>query len=555
MTKIKQPNREMRGVRDRGRAPINTIERTLARSCFGGMTRRACTLISRTLTGLSLFLLLLLPSTGSTPAHAESGTWRPAGTMSTPRAGHTATVLSNGELLVAGGCAGTNGNGLGLASAEVYDPSAGIWRLTGDMTGARVNHTATLLPGGEVLVAGGIDVDRQVLLTSTELYSPTTGSWNVTGSLKIARHLHTATLLPSGKILVAGGSGGGASAELYDPATGTWTLTGSMTTARIEHTAMLLPSGRVLVVGGSLFGRSAELYEPATGRWALTDSNITARASHTATLLASGEVLVAGSLSLPYRNSAVASAELYGPEGWSLAGSMTDARFEHTASLLPSGEVLVAGGTDNFVDYASAELFDPTTRTWRPTTAMTSVRWRHTASTLPEGQVLVVGGMASGTPLASAELYTSPGVLFQAYLHGSGGNANPSMLFLDDSPPTAAAAKYKDSARVNFAAGNPWVPIGTWTAERRFTAGPLPTLSDLHVWVGLKNSDDIGTQFDLLAELSKNGTVFASGVARCITGITRNAALAKEATVPFDPFPSVDLDRTTDILSLQLLTT
>ena len=103
MTKIKQPNREMRGVRDRGRAPINTIERTLARSCFGGMTRRACTLISRTLTGLSLFLLLLLPSTGSTPAHAESGTWRPAGTMSTPRAGHTATVLSNGELLVAGG--------------------------------------------------------------------------------------------------------------------------------------------------------------------------------------------------------------------------------------------------------------------------------------------------------------------------------------------------------------------------------------------------------------------------------------------------------------------
>jgi len=500
---------------------------------------------------LALLLIPLLPCAGATLAQAESGTWSSAGSMRDPRAGHTATLLSNGKLLIAGGSAGENGNSLGLASAELYDPATGTWTLTGSMTTARVGHTATLLPGGEVLVSGGIDVDQQILLESAELYNPTTGSWTVTGSMNIARHLHTATLLPGGKILVVGGSGGDASAELYDPATGAWTLTGSMTTARIDQTATLLANGKVLVVGGSIFGDSAELYDPGTGTWALTDSNITARTGHTATLLSSGEVLVAGSMS-PSRDSAVSSAELYGPvNGWHLTGSMADARFYHAAALLPSGEVLVAGGTNNAVNYASAELYNPATRTWRPTAPMLSVRWRPRASLLPDGRVLVTGGMDGGTPLASAELYAGSALL---YFHGSGSNANPNTLFLDDIAPTAATAKCKDSASVHFAGGNPWVTIGTWAAEPALTAGLLPTSSGLRAWIGLKNSDDIGTKFDLLAELSKNGIVFASGAARCLTGITRNAALAKEVTVLFDPFLSVEFNGTTDTLSLTLLT-
>jgi len=504
-------------------------------------------------TMLALLLILLLPCTGSTLAQAEAGTWSSAASMHDPREGHTATLLSNGKLLIAGGCAGENGNSLGLASAELYDPATGTWTLTGSMTTARVGPTATLLPGGEVLVAGGIDVDQQILWGSAELYNPTTGSWTVTGSLNIARHLHTATLLPGGKILVVGGSGGDASAELYDPATGTWTLTGSMTTARVEHTATLLASGKVLVVGGSRFGGSAELYDPETGTWALTDSNITARTGHTATLLSSGEVLVAGSVS-PSRVSAVSSAELYAPaNGWRLTGSMAAARFYHTAALLRSGEVLVAGGTNNALNYASAELYNPATRTWRPTAPMLSVRSRPTASLLPDGRVLVTGGMDGGTPLASAELYTGSAPLF-LYFHGSGSNANPNTLFLDDIAPTAATAKYKDSASVHFSGGNPWATIGTWAAEPALTAGFLPTLSGLHAWVGLKNSDDIGTKFDLRAELSKNGILFASGAAWCLTGITRNAALAKEVTVLLDPFQSVEFDGTTDTLSLKLLT-
>src|SRR5437773_480322 len=180
-------------------------------------TQRGGPVMSRTLTGLSLLLILLLPCTGSTLAQAEAGTWSSAGSMHDPRDGHTATLLSNGKLLIAGGCAGPNGNSLGLASAELYDPATGTWTFTGSMTTARVEHTTTLLA--------------------------------------------------SGKVLVVGGSRFGASAELYDPGTGTWALTDSNITARANHTATLLSSGEVLVAGGLTRSRdsavsSAELYEP-----------------------------------------------------------------------------------------------------------------------------------------------------------------------------------------------------------------------------------------------------------------------------------------------------
>jgi hypothetical protein len=179
-------------------------------------------------------------------------------------------LLPNGQVLVTGGI----GNGVNsLASAELYDPATGVWTATGSMATARYNHTATLLPSGQMLVAGGISEDGVNSLASAELYDPATGVWTATGSMATARTVHTATLLPNGQVLVAGGSedfisGYLASAELFDPATGMWTDTGSMAAARGHHTATLLPNGQVLVAGGrddDAILASAELYDVGLG--------------------------------------------------------------------------------------------------------------------------------------------------------------------------------------------------------------------------------------------------------------------------------------------------
>jgi WD40 repeat protein len=184
--------------------------------------------------------------------------------MATARVAHTATLLPNGKVLVAGG----SGISFYLASAELYDPATGTWSTTGSMATARRYHTATLLPNGKVLVTGGYNGSY---LASSELYDPATGTWSTTGSMATTRQSQTATLLPNGKVLVTGGYNDIAylaGTELYDPATGTWTTTGSMATAHYYHTATLLPNGTALVTGGandSGYLNSAELYNVGFG--------------------------------------------------------------------------------------------------------------------------------------------------------------------------------------------------------------------------------------------------------------------------------------------------
>ena len=355
---------------------------------------------------------------------AADGPWGLTGPLNIARFGHTMTLLSNGKVLVAGGGGyfGSPGYDI-LDSAELYDPATGKWSVTGRMNEMRFGHTATLLSDGRVLVAGS---------GTAELYDPATAIWSRTGNPIASRWGHTATLLRNGKVLVAGGYGvasaDGAfdylgSAELYDPATGTWSTTGSLNDGRCCHTATLLQDGRVLVARGSndlddgIAVTSAEMYDPGVGAWTRTGAPFLEGYPHTATLLPGGKVLVVGASA---GNVRAFSAELFDPGTgtWSLTGSLNQPRSGHTATLLPTGDVLVAGGSGshfNFatdrsetIEFAGAELYNASTATWSAAGNLNFTRASHAATLLPDGSILVAGGSAASGTLSSAELDTTP---------------------------------------------------------------------------------------------------------------------------------------------------
>jgi hypothetical protein len=297
--------------------------------------------------------------------------------MSVPRLLHSATTLATGKVLVAGGCQG--GNLVDCvhphASAETFDPLTGKWSSAAPMPDARVEHTATLLADGRVLVVGGHSICRVAscaILSSADLYDPDKNAWESLREMGQHRLGHTATLLLNGQLLVAGGCpflgpgrgcDGTATAELFDPATGIWTPTGFMRMGRTFATATLLPTGQVLVAGGvdstSLPSANAEVFDPTTRTWTAVSSMRSPRYLHTATLLRSGKVLVAG--------GGARDTETFDPisGAWEFAGPQRVPRANHTATLLGSGQVLVAGGHDSSnTPLASAELFSPAIRRW-----------------------------------------------------------------------------------------------------------------------------------------------------------------------------------------------
>jgi uncharacterized delta-60 repeat protein len=339
---------------------------------------------------------------------ATAGVWRPAGTLTTGRAGHTATRLPDGRVLVAGG--------LGAAasrSAELYDPATGTFTTTGGLERARVDHTATLLADGRVLVAGSsAPAPGHANAMSAEIYDPATGLWTPTGGLAHPHGRHTATLLASGRVLVVGGGPllQSSPPEIYDPATGTWSAAGTLSVGRVGHQATRLANGRVLVSGGATLSplpavlRRTDVYDPATGTWTQGADLSVPRLGHTATLLADGRVLAAGGTGAP---SSAGSAERYDPAtgAWTPTAGM-GARALHGEARLATGRVLLAAGV-NFVGLPSrsATLFDPTAGTWSTTGSLATPRILHTTTLLANGRVLVVGGTYGKGPLRGAELY------------------------------------------------------------------------------------------------------------------------------------------------------
>jgi hypothetical protein len=279
--------------------------------------------------------------------------------MAIGRQGHTATLLSDGRVLIAGGYH----SGMGAAvSADALASQLGIARPSSWTDPVHLGN-----------------------LASAELYDPKTGKFSPTGSMAQGRNWATATLLSDGRVLVVGGLVDGtltlSSAEIYDPAKGTFSPTGSMPDGRLLSSATLLVDGRVLISGGVLLNGAARvdvsvalLYEPQTGRFVQTGALAQPRDTATATRLADGRVLVAGGFTWPsggpvsakgQASVSVSSVEIFDPTTgkFSDAGSMTIARAGHSATLLLDGRVLIVGGIDMTATTAdelgSAELYQP----------------------------------------------------------------------------------------------------------------------------------------------------------------------------------------------------
>ena len=371
--------------------------------------------------------LLLIGFLGTTiqafAASGGSGTFTITGSLNTARYDHTATLLPNGEVLVVGGI-GVNGNYTSLASAELYDPQKGKWTTTGSMSVGRTGLTATLLPNGLVLVAGGSDYYVNCYATA-ELYNPSTGQWTLTGSMSQPRCLHSATLLPNGEVLVSGGVNSiydysrptVSSAEIYNPNTGTWAPTGSLNVSRASAATLLLENGQVLAAGGynntgnnnpNTYLTSAELYDSSTGTWSLTTSmSPGAGLPTTPVLLSDGDMLIANDAQFYIPNTA----------SWAATGALPTVAFPPTkATILGNGNALGTGCeckstkyyNCHFVPTNAAYLYSFSGNTWSQTGSMNHARFSQTMTLLASGDVLVVGGYYGiyRTALSSAELYT-----------------------------------------------------------------------------------------------------------------------------------------------------
>jgi hypothetical protein len=341
------------------------------------------------------------------------------GAMTTAREEHTATLLEDGRVLVAGG--GT----IGLtqtATAEIYDPVKRTFAATGSMAYSRTGAAAVRLADGRVLVTGGGgfaagSAATAAVLDTAEIYDPASAQFMPTANDMPEPHfLHAIALLSDGRALLAGGFAGSgpfffleteAAATLFDPSTNSFTPATPLNAARAGIDAVSLADGRIFIPGGSNFQGEvlgeAEVYSAASGIFEVSGGLHGERVDHAALALPDGVILITGGINGV--GEVLKTAEIYSSASGrlTLTKPMTIGHHGHTMTLLKSGKVLIAGGNNEI-----AELYDPVTASFTATAGrMTAVRLHATATLLNDGTVLIAGGAPDNVQpaLQSAELY------------------------------------------------------------------------------------------------------------------------------------------------------
>ncbi len=355
--------------------------------------------------------------------------------MTTARANAAAIRLRDGRVLICGGTATGQVGGV-LSSAELYDPAARTFTPTGSMTVPRAGQTITMLRDGRVLLTGGVqNVGFRSQLSSAEIFDPAAGSFSATGSMSVPREGHTATMLRGGSVLIAGGSDNGIhtldSAEIFNPSSGTFSRAGHLHQPRVAHVAALLGSGKVLIAGGGRGGMpsgyisydTAEMYDPSTRSFSAVRAHMKSdRVGAAAVKLNDGRVLIVGGKSgrvvtSRHRNlsslTPLNTAEIFDPESGTFirTGDMSAPHYLATATMLDNGDVLVVGGWTIrgplVVGMRDAEVYQPATNRFVHIGQTNVARLTNTATLLNDGEVLIAGGVADKALItASVEFYS-----------------------------------------------------------------------------------------------------------------------------------------------------